>query len=242
MRLLPIAVALLGVLSADRVTAQPPQQPPSPQPSLVTTAIGEALVVPDRAIVILAVETRAQTANNAATSNARRQQSVIAAVRAMGIAAEQIRTTSYQVQADERWENNQRRIVGYIARNAIEVEIRRIDQAGAVIDTALTAGANVVGRLQFTSSRIAEVRREALADAVARARADAQAMAQAAGGSLGEVIELTSSGPVHAFDQAEMLAATADFQARQVETPITPGEQKVRVPVTVRWAFLPGRR
>jgi uncharacterized protein YggE len=222
--------------------SQTPQQPPTSPPSVVTSAVGEAIVVPDRAVVTFAVETRAQTANGAATANARRQQSVLGAIRAKGIAQEDIRTTSYQVQADERWENNQRRIVGYIARNAVEVQIEKIDQAGSVIDTALAAGANVIGRLQFTSSRIEEVRREALADAVTKARGDAEAMARAAGGSLGDVIELTTAGPTFPFAQAEMLAASADFQGRQVETPINPGEQKVRVPVTVRWSFLPGRR
>jgi uncharacterized protein len=241
MRTALLAAILTGAFAGGSA-AQSPQQSPTSSPSIVTSAVGEALVVPDRALVTLAVETRAQTANGAASANARRQQSVLGAVRAKGIASEHIRTTSYQVQADERWENNQRRIVGYIARNAIEVEIQKIDQAGSVIDTAIAAGANVVGRLQFTSSRMEEVRREALADAVTRARGDAEAMARAAGGSLGDVMELTTAGQIQPFPQAEMLAAAADFQGRQVETPINPGEHKVRVPVTVRWAFVPGRR
>ena len=66
------------------------------------------------------------------------------------------------------------RVVGYVARNTVRVEIAKIDQAGPAIDVALASGANVVSSLRFYSSRFDEVRRQALEAAVAQARADAE--------------------------------------------------------------------
>lgn len=74
--------------------------------------------------------------------------------------------------------------------------MRRVDQVGTLIDAALGGGVNVVGSLRFYSSRADEARRLALADAVTKGALDGDAMARAAGGTLGPLIEMSTSGPV----------------------------------------------
>jgi uncharacterized protein YggE len=212
----------------------------SSPPQVIASATGEATLIPDRATLMLAVETRAQTASAAGAANARLQQSVIAAIVSKGIRGEQISTAGYNLHPNERYSpEGQRTLLGYIARNTIAVRLERIDQVGPVIDAALGAGANVVSGLRLYSSKFEEVRRTALQEAVRKAREDAQVLATAAGGTLGAIIELQTTdgyGPRPMYEMAVMSAARA-----AADTPVVAGEQTVTVTVTTRWSLNPGR-
>jgi uncharacterized protein YggE len=61
-------------------------------------------------------------------------------------------------------------VIGYVVTNSVRAESKRVDQAGAIIDAALGAGANLINSLSFYASSIDEPRRQAIALAVASAR------------------------------------------------------------------------
>lgn len=228
------------------------QQPAQPSPGwrdpadLVTSATGEARVTPDRAQIFIGVQTRAATAAQAGADNASKTRAVIAAIRGRNIPAEQIGTSEYNLYPEYDHREPARegpqtpRVVGYVANNTVRVEVRRLDQVGAVIDAALAAGANMVNTIQFFASNVDAARRAALTEAVTRARGDAEALAKAAGGSLGGLLELnTQSPPVRPFGGAERIMMRG-ADAAAVQTPIEPGQQTLTVWVSGRWAFLPG--
>jgi uncharacterized protein YggE len=214
-------------------------QAQQPVPQISTSASGEARVQPDRATILFAVETRAQTATKASADNAKRQKAVIDTLRDLGLVEGQVSTTGYSVAPEMRYDGKQPQVVGYVARNVVQADVRRIDQVGTLIDAALGAGANVVNSLRFYSSRADDARKDALANAVAKARSDAEAMAKAAGGSLGSLIELSTSGATRPMGEEFALARMAASDATQ--TPIEPGEQTVTVFVSARWAFVQNR-
>jgi uncharacterized protein YggE len=129
-------------------------------------------------------------------------------------------------------------VIGYTVSNVVRVELRRIEQVGPVVDASLAKGANQINSIQFSSSTASEARRTAMADAVRDARADADALARAAGGSVGQLIEITSSAPPIRPMYAEvMMRSTAKAD---VATPIEPGEQVISASVSVIWQFVPG--
>lgn len=234
-RLIPIALAMASsTFAAPSMALAQAQTPPAPQ--IVVSAAGEATIIPDRASIVLAVESRAQTAAAAATQNARLQQAVIAAVVAKGVPASQISTTGFTVYPDERHSpEGQRTLLGFIVRNSVVVNLERIDQVGPVLDAALSAGANVVSNLNMYSSKFEEARRTALQDAVRKAKADAEVLAAAAGGTLGGILEVQTTdgfGPRPMYEVA--MAANRAVQ----DTPIVAGEQKITVSITTRWAFI----
>jgi hypothetical protein len=236
-KLLSTALLAAFTLAASSAVFAQGQTPPVPQ--VIATATGEATVIPDRASIILAVETRAQTASAAASQNARLQQTVIAAIVGKGVPGNQISTTGFTVYPNERHSpEGQRTLLGFIVRNSIVVNLERIDQVGPVLDAALTAGANVVSNLSMYSSKYEEARRTALQDAMRKAKADAEVLAVAAGATLGGVLEVQTTdgfGPRPMYDMA-----VASARAVQ-DTPIVAGEQKVTVSVTTRWALAPSR-
>jgi uncharacterized protein len=239
-------MVLFSILSTAAVAVSPVTAfsqvvgPDTSRPEIVTAATGEAQLVPDRAAVYIGVQTRASTAAAAARDNAQRQHAVIDAVVALGISREQISTENYSVAPDARYDQGTQRttIIGYVVSNVVRVEVRRIDQVASVLDAALGKGANQINSLDFFASNSDSARQNALVHAITRARADAEVMARAAGGSLGPLVELSTSdvGPRPVY----RMQVAADALAAQ-STPIEPGQQRVQVSVNARWRFISGR-
>ncbi len=235
--------AMTVVLALASATVMPSAiiaQSPSPTvPQIVATGTGEASISPDRATVFVGVQTRATTVGPAAAENARRQRAILDTLKALGLGSDQLSTLNYSVTPEMQYSPNQPpRVTGYVVRNTVRASLRRIDEVGKVIDAALAKGSNEISSLQFSSSKADSVRRVAMAEAVTSARADAEAIARAAGGSLGQLLEATTSAfprPIQeiALGKAQMAAAAP--------TPIEPGEQTISVTVSARWAFVPGR-
>lgn len=213
-------------------------------PSLVTAGQGEAKVAPDRASILVNVQTRAATAAAAASENARRTRAVLDALSKLELPREQLGTEGYSVYPEMRYDANgaNPRVTSYVVTNSVRAETKRVEQAGAIIDASLGAGANMVNGLSFYASNIDEPRRVAIASAVASARADADAMARAAGGSLGALLELSTQGPTMPPRPMYEMSAQLRGRATAAEpTPVNPGQQTVTVFVNARWQFVPGR-
>jgi len=232
------SLLLLGVvLLPGRAPAQAGNSASPFRPEITASSTGEAQLTPDRAAVYIGVQTRASTANAAARDNAQRQRAIIDAIVALGIPREQISTENYSVAPDSRYDQQTQRttVIGYVVSNVVRVELRRIDQVGSILDTALAKGANQINSLDFFSSNSDSARHQALGEAVARARSDAEAMARAAGGSLGALVELGTAdmGPRPVYRMQVMDAAVA-----RAPTPIEPGQQRIQVSVTARWLFI----
>jgi hypothetical protein len=159
-----------------------------------------------------------------------------AALRQAGVPDSAIRTSRYSVHLQMGRNESD---TAYVASNMIMVETRTLDAVGRLIDTVLGAGATNIGSLQYDLVDRSQMESEALAAAVADARRQAEVMAQAAGGRLGELLDLgTQPGqyrPYFAEDQVVRMSAAA------APTPISAGSVTVTASVTARWRFIPGR-
>ena len=231
-----VAAALLALPATARA------QQPLPQvvvPSLVTSGQGEAKVTPDRASVMVNVQTRAATASAAAADNAARTKAVLDALAKLGLSRDQLGTEGYTVYPEMRYDKDggSPKVVAYVVTNSVRAETKRPEQAGAIVDAALGAGANMINSLSFFASSIDEARRVAISAAVASAKADAEAMARAAGGSLGDLLELSTNGPTIPPRPMYDMAARAGM-VKQEATPINPGQQTVTVFVSARWRYV----
>jgi uncharacterized protein YggE len=209
-----------------------------PIPQIAVTGRGEVKVSPDRATIQVSVQTRATTAAAAAAENATRQQSVIAALRALGLENDQLSTINYNVYPEQRYEQGKEPvIVAYNVTNTILVDVRRLSQVGPVIDAALSHGANMIASLQFYASNTETARRSAIARAIEKARADADAAARAAHGSLGSLLEINIGAYSPPPPRPVMMARVAGV-AQMDNTPINPGEETLSVEVSTRWRFI----
>ena len=230
----------LGLVLAP-VTLQPQDSraPNAEIPQIAVTGRGEIKVSPDRATIQISVQTRAATAAAAAAENANKQQSVMVALRSLGLANDQLSTINYNVYPEQRYEQRKEpAIVAYNVTNTILVEVRKLSQVGPAIDAALSHGANMITSLQFFASNTETARRTAIASAIEKAHADAEAAARAAHGTLGSLLEISIGSYTPPPPRPMMLLRGAASPA-QAETPINAGEETLSVEVSTRWRFLP---
>jgi uncharacterized protein YggE len=234
-------IGLLALLLAPlTVHAQDSQATFAAIPQIAVIGHGEIKVSPDRATIQVGVQTRASTAAAAAAENANKQQSVLAALRALGLTNDQLSTVNYNVYPEQRFDPGKEPvIIGYNVTNTIVADVRKLNQVGPVIDAALAHGANMINSLQFYASNTEAARRTAIASAIEKARADAEAAARAAGGTLGGLLEINVGSYSPPQPRPLMMAKAAGMA--QADTPINPGEETLSVDVSTRWRFNPAR-
>jgi uncharacterized protein len=235
---LVLALFALGIQSASAQQGDITRQLP---PQIVVTGRGEVKVTPDRANVQISVQSRAVTAAAAAADNAKKQSAVIGAIKGLGIGDDQISTSNYNVSPEQRYEANKPPVItGYVVTNTVVVEVRKIATVGAVLDAALSHGANLISGLSFYSSNTETARHTAIASAIAAARADADAAARAAGGTLGGLLEISIGSYSPPIPRPMMMRAAVANASIQEETPISPGQETLSVEVSTRWRFVGG--
>jgi hypothetical protein len=227
---LAVLVASLAVLAALVGVGLPEgargsESDTQPSRTITVTGAGSVATVPNRAQLSLGVTTQAKTASAALAANGPAMQKVIAALRAAGIAAADIQTSSVSLTPRT---SDSGAILGYTASNSVTATIRDLRRAGVVIDAAVQAGATDVAGPNLSSSDVSALYQQALKAAFADAQAKASTLAASAGAQLGRVLQLdegtTSSPPVPA---AKSMAESA--------TPVEPGTQTVDASVTVEF-------
>jgi len=243
----PIAIALAATFTARLVAAQDAPEPAPRGPEIVATGQAMRTVQADRATVHVAVRTNAATPSSAGSLNATFNNAIRAAVAGLGVPRDDISTAGYLVTSTRAPDPRgfvYSRDSGFVATNTVRIVLRRPEHLaliGRVIDTSLAAGATHISGVYYEARRTDDAEREALADAVAEARARAEVMARAAGGSLGDLIQVsaapsTSFRPMPAYSSV-MLRGVGPEQP----TTITPSEIEVRQSVTARWRFVARR-
>jgi len=198
--------------------------------SITVSGTGEIKAVPDEAFVSAGVQTRAQTAQEAQSTNNTQMQAVINAVKAMGIPDSDIQTSG--VSLYPVYGTNQT-LEGYQARNTISITVEKIDQAGQVLDAVVKAGANETAGIQFGLKNQTALRNKALAAAVADARSKADALAAAAGVKITsvEAVSETSVNVPVLVSRASVAAAASQA------VPVEPGQLTVSAQVTVAYGY-----
>lgn len=161
------------------------------------TVVGEGAVQasPDLASLSLGVTSQGESAGAAMAANAAALQAVLDRLADAGIAPGDVQTSNLSL--NPNWvghETGAPRIAGYVAMNFLTVTIRDLSSLGPVIDASIGEGANTLNGLEFTLSApqaaLAEARKLAVADAMARA----ETLAAAAGVTLGPIQSISEGG------------------------------------------------
>jgi uncharacterized protein YggE len=121
-------------------------------------------------------------------------------------------------------------IVGYTASNTVSATIRKIGDAGDIVDAAVGAGANQVYGPNLLASDQDAAYRNALKAAVAEARAKAETLATASSATLGKITAIVEGG-------GAMPMPMAVGAAKDSSVPIEPGTQRIEATVSVTFAL-----
>ncbi len=217
---LAVAFALVSPLRAQAVDR------------LVTVG-GEATiaVAPDTAIIRIGVTSQGKNAREASEANARQITAVLAAIKASGIDDRDIQTSrlSLQPQYDPN-KSGTARLTGFQVTNQLTVRIHDIGKLPDILDRAIAAGANEMSGIEFAVSQQSRLLDQARAEAVADARRKAELYAQAAGAKLGRVLQIADESAPAPRPLVQAMRAGA--------VPVAPGEQMLRVAVTVSYELV----
>jgi uncharacterized protein YggE len=203
---------------------------------IVVQGEGKSSAAPDELIVQLGVETRAKTASKAGSDNADRMTAVRRAIVALGITEKEISTAFYNVRMEIMGQSMRDTI--YVASNSVQVDTKKLNLVSRIIDASLQAGANNINSVQYTLADSRDAMRAALTNAVDDARLQADALAKAAGGRIGELLELNASSQRVIPYQMQAMGGVA-MARMAVDTPISERDITVRASVSIRWKFIP---
>lgn len=213
-----------------------------------TSGTATVKVDPDKVSVTVGVETRGETAEEAASANAELMDKVIAALKALGIAEDQMSTSWYSVYPVYEWKSPpcieiypqppecapKNEITGYAASNSVTVVMDADEDAGKVIDEAVAAGATTVNGAYFfvSAEKQEEVRSSLIKEAIDNARSRADKAAEAVD------MQVTGIKSINLND-VHFPVLYRDFAvAEGAATPVLPGQQEVSL--TVQVDFLMG--
>lgn len=227
------------------------------QDGLRVSGMGEAKGAPDVARATLGVDVRANTAAEATGEVSRAMQRVIDAVKAQGVAAQDLQTEQVSVyfehehmpyppppppppgpagEKTERAEPVAPRGF-YRATNTVRVTIRDLDKASAILGAATAAGANAVHGISFEVDDPARLLAEAREKAVRDAQRQAEQLAALTGVKLGRVVSVAAQphgffGPVRAQSAPMAMKEGADM-------PVERGEVMVQQQVEIVYELEP---
>jgi uncharacterized protein YggE len=234
--------ALAGALivALGTLAAAPARADDQGAPSIITArGTGEVRCRPDSVRVDVGAEAQASTLDEAREQVNSAVTRVLGALRALNLPDLVIETQDLRfnpVYGPPR-EGQPPAIVGYAATNHVLVTSKRApredlaDRSAKIVDAALTAGANLVGGLNFFLADPTGPEGDALAQAVQNARRDAEIMARAA--------HVTLTGPVSIEEAAASRVPRSLVLAAApvASTPIEVGDIVIQSNVTARFAF-----
>ena len=196
---------------------------------LTVTGEGKAYAKPDIASVNVALKTEGKNSGDVVNENNTKMNNIIKAIKALGIEAKDIQTSSYNLTPQYNWTEKQGRVfTGYELDQQITVTIRDFGKISDVLDKATSNGANTIGELVFSIENPEKAKSEARDKAIAQAKQKAQEMAKAAGMSI-KLINITEGySPSPVMYNAMKLEASApsvgaapDIQTGQQEIDVT---------------------
>lgn len=207
--------------------------------TISVTGSAAASVQPDIARVWFSVYTLNDTATDSLSANSKLVRSALDSVRQAGVDDEEISTAGFDIRAeydsytDERGRYMQE-FAGYAVTNTVLVTTDEPDTAAAIIDAAVSGGANRVDGIEFALS---DVLRAGIENTlVAQAVGDAASKARYAIAPLGYHIKGVVSMEILEYsDPWRASYDTREFAAASSAPPIHAGDQDITVTAHVEF-------
>ncbi len=208
-------------LSACGDTVYDPRGVEKSETLLSVSATGQADMRPDEARFQAGVQNWARNAADASAETQQDIDAIVAALRELGVAEEDIQTSTVNVQRID-WGDRQGQFQAF---NTLTVRVRDIDKAGAAVTAVTGVGANIVSGPELRLSDPEAAANTAYSNAYAAALARAEAYAEAAGMEVSRVLYIRDAGGSQGgryFSGAQATAVEAASFNRNPPPPVAP--------------------
>lgn len=221
-----VSVALMWTCSLTASAAE--------ERTIRVSGTGVSAVSPDTVVISAGADTYAPQAASALETNNRIIQSIRTSARRAGVVATDIRTAQFNIAPQYARDNSRTstpQLSGYRVSHILEIHSNKIESGGELLDGIVAAGANVVRNVRFTVADTSAALQRARELAVEDAQAKAGVLAQAADVRLGEILSIEDGAGIPGSPRPQMALRAASA------VPITPGEQKLSVTVTLIYSI-----
>ena len=203
--------------------------------TLSVTGRGVEAIPTTQTQVALGVEVQGKTAAEVQQEAARRSSAVVALLRSRQV--QKLETTGITLSPTYTYENNQQRLMGYIATNTVSFRLNT-QSAGTLLDDAVQAGATRIQGVSFVAadSAIEQAQKQALKKATQDAQAQADAVFSALNLKRGEILNIQVNGASPPPPMYRQLAASRPANA-EATTPVVGGEQQIEASVTLQFGY-----
>lgn len=232
-----LVLVLTGLVGCTSGKASPTYTS-SQQEGIWVTGNGKVVAVPDIAHLSLGIEAQEASVTKAQNEAATTMNRVMTALKAGGVADQDIQTRYFSIQQVTRWDrdNEKEIVIGYRVTNMIIAKIRDITKTGSIIDVVAEAGGDLtrIDSISFSIDDPSQYRNEARDKAMVDAKAKAEQLANLSGVTLGKPTYISESiyYPIYRPPTKVEEAAPAPV------TPISPGELEISLDVQIVYAIL----
>jgi uncharacterized protein YggE len=235
-----VGVIALAIVAAPMLNASPRAARAADDANgehvITVTGTGKVTVKPDVADISLGVQVQRETAKAARDEAATTMNAIIAALKNLGIADDDIQTSMISINPAYDYNSSSPRIVGYQVSNIVSVHVTDITKVADVIDDSVAAGATTVNGVSFDVADRTGVENQARDAAVKDARSHADALASSASVTITGVASISETAtytPWPYYGYAD--AAGGKAPTTSVPTPVQPGTQDITITVTVSY-------
>ncbi len=241
MGVLVLLMAFLAITTANAVNDF--GRPENGTNAITVTGEGKASVVPDIAQLSFTVQENASTVAAAQDAATKRTNDALAAIKMLGIADKDVKTTGYQVYPQYEQKpcspggscGGNPTISSYQVSQSIELKVRDTDKAGTVLQKLGTLGVQNISGPNFMVDDDNKAQEDARAEAIKDARTKAEVLAKQLGVRLGKVVSFSESGgypmPYYAKGGVAMDSAVRN-QAVAPTLPVGENDTNVTVSIT----------
>lgn len=206
------------------------------QTGLWVSGHGEVNAAPDTASLELGISAQEASVAEAQAEAATAMDKVMAALKAGGVADNDIQTQLFSIQQVTRWDQDRQQdvVVGYRVSNVVMAKIMDITKTGSIIDAVAEAGGDLtrIDNISFSIDDPSTYQEQARGKAVADAKAKAEQLAGLSGVSLGKLTYISESIYYPVYTSAVKVAEATPV------TPISPGQMKISLDIQVVYAIL----
>ncbi len=211
---LPISIlCVISLLTFLSITASAE----SLQRTIVTSGQGEVSVAPDMAELNMELRAVNKDGNKAKRELDQQFNQLLDELALLNIQKKAIIASSLQLTPQYDYATEKRKFVGYRAVRKIAITINKLEQLNQVLDTALTAGIDQLGRVNLKVADETSYQKQSRQQAINQSKAIAKELALAYGARLGPIIQINYRGsdiqypqPLMKRQRSEMMMADSD--------------------------------
>lgn len=202
---------------------------------LQISASGQSETKPDEANISVGVSSIGATSEAATAANNAKINAVVGALKALGVAEADMQTEQLNVARVDYGPNRNK----FEANNTITVRVRDVSKAGAAVQAATRAGANILSGPNLRVSNPEAAGKGAYAAAYKAARSRADVYAEAAGLKVVRILVIRDGGTVVPKPMANQNEEMVAFDAAPAPPPVFAGTDRSQASVSVDFALAP---